>query len=50
MLQENDITPLVIELNLDTVHQLRDEGILAVYGDSTQVETLEQAGLTSHWP
>jgi K+:H+ antiporter len=47
MLQENDITPLVIELNLDTVHQLRDEGILAVYGDSTQVETLEQAGLTS---
>ena len=45
MLQENRIQPTVIELNLDTVHRLRDEGIRAVYGDSTHRETLEEAGI-----
>jgi CPA2 family monovalent cation:H+ antiporter-2 len=45
MLQENEIEPTVIELNLDTVHRLREEGIRAVYGDSTHRETLEAAGI-----
>jgi CPA2 family monovalent cation:H+ antiporter-2 len=45
MLQENRIEPTVIELNLDTVRRLRDEGIRAVYGDSTHRETLEEAGI-----
>jgi CPA2 family monovalent cation:H+ antiporter-2 len=46
MLQENEIEPTVIELNLDTVHRLRDEGIRAVYGDATRRETLEEARLS----
>jgi CPA2 family monovalent cation:H+ antiporter-2 len=45
MLQENDIEPTVIELNLDTVHRLREEGIRTVYGDSTHGETLREAGV-----
>jgi CPA2 family monovalent cation:H+ antiporter-2 len=44
MLQENDIEPTVIELNLDTVHRLRDDGVRAVYGDCTHRETLDEAG------
>ncbi|MBC7855937.1 MAG: cation:proton antiporter [Pirellulaceae bacterium] len=45
MLLENEIEPTVIELNLDTVHRLRDDGIRAIYGDSTHRETIEAAGL-----
>jgi CPA2 family monovalent cation:H+ antiporter-2 len=45
MLQENEIEPTVIELNLDTVHRLREDGIRAVYGDSTHRETIEAAGV-----
>jgi len=44
LFQENGITPTVIELNLDTVHRLREDGIRAVYGDSTHRETLRDAG------
>jgi CPA2 family monovalent cation:H+ antiporter-2 len=44
MLQENDIEPTVIELNLDTVQRLREDGIRAVYGDCTHSETLAAAG------
>lgn len=45
MLQENDIEPVVVELNLATKLRLSDEGIQAVYGDATQRETLEAAGV-----
>jgi CPA2 family monovalent cation:H+ antiporter-2 len=45
MLQENDIEPTVIELNLDTVQRLREDGIRAVYGDGTHPETLAAAGI-----
>ena len=44
LLRENGIEPTIIELNMDTVRQLRQEGIAAVYGDATQRETLEGAG------
>jgi CPA2 family monovalent cation:H+ antiporter-2 len=44
LLRENDIEPTVVELNLDTVHRLRGEGVRAVYGDATHRETLEEAG------
>lgn len=44
LLRENEIEPTVIELNLETVQRLREDGIRAVYGDATQVETLKQAG------
>ena len=44
LLRDNGIDPTVIELNLDTVRQLRQEGIDAVYGDVTKRDTLEAAG------
>ena len=45
LLRENGVEPTVIELNLDTVRNLRVEGIGAVYGDATHWETLKQAGV-----
>jgi len=44
MLQENEIEPTVVELNLDTVHRLRGDSVRAVYGDATHKETLLEAG------
>jgi CPA2 family monovalent cation:H+ antiporter-2 len=44
LLRDNGIEPVVIELNMDTVRQLRDKGLEAVYGDATKLETLEAAG------
>jgi CPA2 family monovalent cation:H+ antiporter-2 len=45
LLRENDIEPTVIELNLDTVRALRADGVRAIYGDATQRDILEQAGV-----
>jgi CPA2 family monovalent cation:H+ antiporter-2 len=45
LLLENDIQPAIIELNLDTVRRLKDEGLTAVYGDATHKETLMAAGV-----
>ena len=45
LLQENQIVPTVIELNLETVRRLRDDGIHAVYGDSSHKQTLAEAGV-----
>jgi monovalent cation:H+ antiporter-2, CPA2 family len=47
LLQENGIEPTVVELNLDTVHRLREDGLRAVYGDATHKETVLEAG-TKH--
>jgi CPA2 family monovalent cation:H+ antiporter-2 len=47
LLRENGVTPTVIELNMDTVRMLRQDGIDAVYGDATRPETLEAAGLAT---
>jgi CPA2 family monovalent cation:H+ antiporter-2 len=44
LLQENEIVPSVIELNLDTVQRLRADGIHAVYGDVRHAETIKEAG------
>jgi CPA2 family monovalent cation:H+ antiporter-2 len=35
----------VIELNLDTIRQLKDEGISGIYGDASHRETLIAAGI-----
>ena len=43
LLRDNGIESAVIELNMDTVRQLREEGIDAVYGDATKRDTLEAA-------
>ena len=45
LLRENGIAPTVVELNMDTVRALRQDGIDAVYGDATRPETLEAAGV-----
>ena len=45
LLRENEIEPIVIELNLDTVREVTSGGGRAVYGDATHRDTLEQAGL-----
>jgi CPA2 family monovalent cation:H+ antiporter-2 len=45
LLKENGIAPTVVDLNIDAVRALRDEGVSAVYGDARQPETLISAGL-----
>lgn len=47
LLRENDIEPTIVELNLDTVHKLRAEGVSAIYGDASRSETLTQAGVAT---
>lgn len=47
LLRANEIEPTVIELNLSTVKQLRKDGVRAVYGDATHLETLTKAGAPS---
>ncbi|MCC6554508.1 MAG: cation:proton antiporter [Polyangiaceae bacterium] len=44
LLSEHELEPTIIELNHDTVKQLRREGVRAIYGDASQPEILGQAG------
>jgi len=45
LLIENEVEPTVVELNPDTVETLRAQGIRAIYGDASHIETLKVAGL-----
>jgi CPA2 family monovalent cation:H+ antiporter-2 len=45
LLRENGISPTVVELNIDVVRQLREQGVSAVYGDASHTDTLVSAGL-----
>ncbi len=45
LLKDNGIDPTVIELNIDTVRALRQDGISAVYGDARDPDTLVTAGV-----
>jgi CPA2 family monovalent cation:H+ antiporter-2 len=45
LLRDNAVTPSVIELNMETVRRLREEGVAAVYGDATHRNTLDAAGV-----
>lgn len=47
LLLDNAIEPVVVELNLETVRRIREEGIAAVYGDASRPETLSGAGVES---
>jgi monovalent cation:H+ antiporter-2, CPA2 family len=47
LLQENGIKPTIIEMNLETVRQLRANGLDAVYGDASRRETLVQVGIAN---
>lgn len=43
LLRENNITPTIIEMNIDTVHALHAEGVDAIYGDASHADTLTAA-------
>lgn len=45
LLGENGIATTVIEMNMDTVRQLRENGVNAVYGDAAHRDTLLAAGV-----
>jgi CPA2 family monovalent cation:H+ antiporter-2 len=45
LLRENGIAPTIVELNIDTVRSLRQDGISAVYGDARHQDSLVIAGL-----
>ena len=44
LLRDNGVEPTVVEMNVDTVRELRDDGIRAVLGNATHRDTLAQAG------
>ena len=44
-LQRRQITPVVIELNINTINELNSKSIPAVFGDATRIDTLTRAGL-----
>jgi K+:H+ antiporter len=43
MLEQNEIRLVIVEMNLDTVRDLRQKGFNAVYGDAAARETLQAA-------
>ncbi|APW59407.1 cation:proton antiporter [Paludisphaera borealis] len=45
LLRDNQIDPVVIELNMDTVRRLGDDGVRAIYGDALHRDVLDHAGL-----
>jgi CPA2 family monovalent cation:H+ antiporter-2 len=45
LLSDNGLHPTVIELNMETVRRLREEGIGAVYGDGSHRDVLMAAGV-----
>jgi CPA2 family monovalent cation:H+ antiporter-2 len=45
LLQENGVTPTIVELNLDNARQAREDGFRAIYGDATSQAILEEAGV-----
>lgn len=45
ILKKFGVRPVVVDLNLDTVRGLAESGELAVYGDATQRDILEAAGI-----
>jgi CPA2 family monovalent cation:H+ antiporter-2 len=47
LLKESGIEPTVIDLNLDTVRALRQDGVDSIYGDATRPETLAAAGIAT---
>jgi CPA2 family monovalent cation:H+ antiporter-2 len=45
LLIDNEVEPTIIELNHETVKKLRGEGVRSVYGDASQPEILQRAGV-----
>ena len=47
LLRENGFEVAVVDLNVNTVRELREQGVTAVYGDATHRDTLVQAGASN---
>ena len=47
LLSDQAMVPTVVELNIDTVQRLKQQGIQTVYGDATQTDVLREAGAAS---
>ena len=47
LLKDNEVEPTVIELNMNTVRELKEQGIDAIYGDASHRDTLEAAGVAT---
>ena len=47
LLHEYHLVPTVVELNLDVVRALREQGVRAIYGDASQREILQAAGIAN---
>jgi CPA2 family monovalent cation:H+ antiporter-2 len=45
LLRDNQIDPVVIELNMETVRLLGEDGVRAIYGDALHRDVLDHAGL-----
>jgi CPA2 family monovalent cation:H+ antiporter-2 len=45
LLKDNGFAPVVVEMNVDTVQNLKSEGIAAIYGDAGHAQTLKTAGV-----
>jgi CPA2 family monovalent cation:H+ antiporter-2 len=45
LLRDNAIEPVIVELNLETVRRVREQGLTAVYGDARQRDVLQAAGV-----
>ena len=45
LMKDNGVEPTFIELNMDTVRGLREQQVRGVYGDASNRNTLEQAGM-----
>jgi CPA2 family monovalent cation:H+ antiporter-2 len=45
LLEQSGIEPVVLEMNVDTVSELRARGKRALFGDATRREILQQAGV-----
>jgi len=43
LLRQNDIDPTIIEMNVDTVREVREAGLEAIYGDATKPAVLDEA-------
>ena len=43
LLRDNDIEPTIVEMNVDTVREVRETGLHAIYGDATHPAVLGEA-------
>ncbi|HRI87631.1 MAG TPA: cation:proton antiporter, partial [Candidatus Hydrogenedentes bacterium] len=46
LLRENGVRPIVLELNIDTVRLIKEQGIDAIYGDATHFVTLDKSDVS----